>query len=213
MSLKLNSKLKHIFYILSQQSSNNYLVGGCVRDGFLGAESKDYDIVTDVHMDVSKPLFEEAGWKVKECGEAFLVLNISKDGEQFEIANFRKDGIYLDGRRPTEVEIGTIHDDAMRRDLTINSLYENPLTGEILDPTGKGLSDLKNKIIRFVGKPEDRIREDYLRLWRALRFKQKLSNLGFDFDPKTKKVLRTMFREAYENSNPERVREEIERML
>lgn len=87
----MNSKLKHIFYILSQHSNNNYLVGGCVRDGFLGKEPKDYDIVTDVHMDISAPEFEKAGFKVKECGEAFLVLNISKDGEQWEVANFRSE--------------------------------------------------------------------------------------------------------------------------
>jgi tRNA nucleotidyltransferase/poly(A) polymerase len=132
------------------------------------------------------------------------------DDSKYEVVEWKYE---RDGRKPSSVEIGTIHDDAMRRDLTINSLYENPITGEILDPTSKGLSDIKNRVIRFVGNPEDRIREDYLRLWRALRFKQKLSNLGFDFDTKTKKVLRTMFKEAYENSNPERVREEIEKMI
>lgn len=97
----MNSKLKHIFYILGQVSKNNYIVGGAVRDGFLGAPVKDYDIVTDVHMDVSKPLFEQAGFKVKECGEAFLVLNISKDGEQWEVANFRSENFM---KKPKKVK-------------------------------------------------------------------------------------------------------------
>lgn len=205
--------LKHIFYLLTPFSKNNYLVGGCVRDAFLGLPIKDYDIVTDVPIDISRPILEKAGFKTKECGLEFLVLHVSKKGEQYEISNFRKDGIYADGRRPTSVEIGTIEEDARRRDLSINAIFEDPVTGKILDPTGQGLSDLKNRLIRFIGKPQDRIREDYLRLWRALRFKQKLSKLGFEFEPKTQKVIRGIFREAYENSNPERVRQEIERMI
>jgi len=96
----MNSKLKHIFYILGQVSKNNYIVGGAVRDGFLGVPSKDYDIVTDVPMEISSSLFEANGWKVKECGAAFLVLNISKDGEQYEIANFRSESFM---RKPKKV--------------------------------------------------------------------------------------------------------------
>lgn len=206
----MNSKLKHIFYLLSQESENNYLVGGCVRDGFLGKEPKDFDIVTDVHMDISAPKFEKAGFKVKECGEAFLVLNISKDGEQWEIANFRKEGVYLDGRRPTEVEVGTIQDDAVRRDFTVNALYENPITGEILDPTGRGLSDIKNRTLRFIGNPKERIQEDYLRVFRFYRF---LATKGFKADEKSLKSCRQYFNEAYLNTTPERVRLELERLI
>jgi len=205
----MNSTVKHIFYILNQVSKNNYLVGGCVRDGFLGVESKDYDIVTDVHMDVSTPLFQAAGFSVKECGEAFLVLNISKDGQQFEIANFRKEGVYLDGRRPTEVEVGTIEEDAFRRDFTINALYENPITSEILDPTGQGLSDIKNRLLRFIGNPKDRIQEDYLRVFRFYRF---LATKDLMPERKSMKACRTLFNEAYEKTTPERARLEIERI-
>jgi len=206
----MNSKLKHIFYLLGQHSKNNYLVGGCVRDAFLGVESKDYDIVTDVHMDISGPLLQENGFHVLECGEAFLVLTVSKDGEQFEIANFRKEGIYLDGRRPAEIEIGTIEEDAVRRDFTINALYENPVTGQILDPTEKGLSDIKSRTLRFIGKPKDRIKEDYLRVFRFYRF---LACKDLQPDVKSIKACREMFNEAYANTTPERVRLELERMI
>jgi poly(A) polymerase len=207
---RLNSKLQHIFYLLGLHSPNNYLVGGCVRDGFLGGDIKDYDIVTDVPMDVSRKTLEDYGWKVKECGEAFLVLNVSKDGEQYEIANFRKEGVYLDGRRPANVEIGTIEEDAQRRDFTINALYENPVTGQILDPTGKGLSDIKNRVLRFIGKPKERIKEDYLRVFRFYRF---LACKELVSDVKSMKACRQYFNEAYENTTPERVRLEMERMI
>ena len=206
----MNSTVKYIFYLLNQESKNNYLVGGCVRDGFLGVESKDYDIVTDVHMDISTSLFEANGFKVKECGEAFMVLNISKDGQQFEIANFRKEGVYLDGRRPTEVEVGTIEEDAVRRDFTINALYENPITGEILDPTGKGLSDIKNRTLRFIGNPKERLKEDALRVFRFYRF---LATKNLIADPKSMKACRQYFNEAYKVTTPERVRLELERMI
>lgn len=115
-----------------------------------------------------------------------------------------------DGRRPTEVEIGTIHDDAMRRDFTINALYENPVTGEILDPTGKGLSDVKNRVLRFIGNPKDRIQEDYLRVFRFYRF---LACKGLTPDIKSMKACRQYFNEAYENTTSERVRLELERMV
>lgn len=210
MAKKEINHINHIFYLLSLHSKNNYLVGGCVRDGFLGSSPKDFDMVTDVHMDISAPLFEKAGFKVKECGEAFLVLNISKDGQQYEIANFRKEGVYLDGRRPSSVEVGTIEEDAVRRDFTINALYENPRSGEILDPTGRGLYDVKNKILRFIGKPEDRIKEDYLRVFRFYRF---LATKNLVADPKSLKACRKLFNEAYINTTPERVRLEMERLI
>jgi len=206
----MTPQLKHIFYLLSIHSKNNYLVGGCVRDGFLGLESKDYDIVTDVPYDVAKDCLSGHGWDIKECGEAFLVLVVSKDGEQHEIANFRKEGVYLDGRRPSKVEIGTIEEDAVRRDFTINALYENPTTGQILDPTGKGLSDIKSRTLRFIGKPKDRIKEDYLRVFRFYRF---LACKNLNPDVKSFKACREMFNEACQNTTPERIRLELERMV
>ena len=205
----MKNSLSHIFFLLSQWSKQNYLVGGCVRDDFVNIEPHDYDIVTDIPMDRLRSIFEEQKWKVKECGEAFLVINISKGEEQYEIANFRKEGVYLDGRRPTEVEIGTIEEDALRRDFTINALYENPRTKQILDPTGLGLHDMKNRILRFIGNPKDRIREDYLRVFRFYRF---LDLKHLEPDPKSLSACRQFSNEAYINTTPERVRLELEKM-
>lgn len=204
------NSLLQIFMILNSQSPNNYLVGGCVRDQLLRLPVKDYDIVTDIPMEVSAALLEDNGWKVKECGEAFLVLHVSKNGEQYEIANFRKDGVYLDGRRPEKVEIGTIDEDANRRDFTINALYQDPLTGLIADPTGKGMADIGSRTLRFIGRPKDRIQEDYLRVFRFYRF---LSCKNLVPDIKSMRACRQYFNEAYEKTTAERVRLELERMV
>ncbi len=201
--------LLDIWEILKQNSSMNYLVGGCVRDFMMGKDFHDLDIVTDVHMDISKPKFKKAGWKVDETGEKFLVLSISKDHQQYEVANFRKDGVYLDGRRPESVEIGTIHEDAARRDFTVNALYLDFDSGHIYDPNGTGLKDIENKVLRFIGKPKDRIKEDHLRIFRFYRFLTK----GFRPHPGSLRACREYFTEAYSKITPERVRTELEKMI
>jgi len=201
--------LLQIFAILKEQSTNNWLVGGCVRDLLVGKNPKDFDIVTDTPMDALQKAFEQADWDVKSTGQNFLVLNISKNGRMFEIANFRKDGVYSDGRRPETVQIGTIEEDAIRRDFTINALYFDPYTEKILDPTGMGLKDIETRTLRFVGRPNDRIKEDYLRVFRFYRFLRK----GFTPHPKSLRACREMFNEAYAKTTPERVRAEIEKMI
>jgi len=201
--------LLQIFTILKTLSQNSYLVGGCVRDSLIGKTPKDFDIVTDIHMDKLEEAFQLADWDVKDTGKAFLVLTVSKDHIPYEIANFRKDGCYSDGRRPDSVEIGTIAEDAARRDFTVNALYMDPFSGEIRDPTGKGLDDIKSRTLRFIGKPKDRIQEDYLRVFRFYRFLKK----GFKPDKKSLKACRELFNEAYLKITPERVRTEVEKMV
>jgi len=227
-----------IFLILRELTENSWLVGGCVRDALIGKVPKDYDIVTDVPMDILESAFKASGWEVKDTGMKFLVLNIAKmfektewgvkglskgiitptsyptfsfssGHEHFEIANFRKDGVYSDGRRPDSVEIGDINDDAHRRDFTVNALYQNPFTGEIRDPTGKGLKDIKKRILRFIGDPKARIEEDHLRIFRFYRFLTK----GFTPEPRSLRACREMFNSAYPQITPERVRTEVERMV
>lgn len=205
----INLDLLQIFMVLKNRSTNSYLVGGCVRDYLLHKEPKDFDIVTDIPYNVLEKDFEAAGWKVNATGKAFLVLSISKNGRQYEIANFRKDGVYKDGRRPESVEIGTIEEDAARRDFTINALYYSLDTYEYTDPTGKGKKDIDNKVLRFIGRPQDRIKEDFLRVFRFYRFAAK----GFKPDPKSLRAVREYFTEAYPNITPERVRGELEKMI
>lgn len=211
--MKIPSDLSHLLYILqsNRPSSNTRLVGGCVRDFILGKEPKDYDIVTDLHMEDVIGRLTKEGWKVDETGKQFLVLTVSSPkGNIYEIANYRKDGVYLDGRRPEAVEIGTIEEDARRRDFTVNAIYYNHKDSSIYSPIPSAISDLAARKLKFIGKPEERIKEDYLRVFRFYRFIQEKS---FTPDIKSLKACRTHFEEAIKNTSGERIRNEIERMV
>lgn len=200
--------LLQIFLMVYNVNQQTYLVGGCVRDMLLGRKPKDYDIVTEANIEELRPTLVENGWQVDAVGENFLVYAVSKNHRQFEIANFRKEYGFTDGRRPDHVEIGTLEEDAKRRDFTVNSIYYNPVTDTFVDPN-KGKVDIERGILKFVGRPHDRIKEDYLRVFRFFRF---LSKLGFEPEMKSLKACRELFNEAYQKTNPERVRMEIERM-
>lgn len=204
----MSNSLLQLLMLVRSISKNTFLVGGCVRDMLLKKDPKDYDIVTDADMQSLTPLLEYNGWEIKGVGDHFLVHVVSKGGEMYEIANFRKETGFSDGRRPDKVEVGTLYEDAARRDFTINSIYYEPFTNNFIDPNG-GIGDLESGILRFIGKPQDRIKEDYLRVFRFYRF---LAILGFTGHPKSLRACRELFNEAYLNTTPERVRMEIERM-
>lgn len=195
--------------ILKPLTKEMYLVGGCVRDTLLNKKPKDLDLVVNGDLDIIEAELRKNNWQIDEAGKQFFVLIATKDSQQFEIALFRQDGTYTDGRRPDYVSIGTMEDDALRRDFTINSLYLNPWTEEIHDPTGRGLQDLKNKVVRFNGKAEHRIKEDYLRIFRAYRFSSKLS---FELEKKTLKACRTHFETACKTVSGQRILIEVEKM-
>ena len=201
-------KLFPFIQVLDSFSNNNYIVGGAVRDLLIGKTPNDYDIVTDIPMDKMIQIFEDGGFSVSMTGVAHLVLNVSLGQYNVEISNFRKD-TSCDGRH-ADVSIGTIVEDAHRRDFTINALYINTQTGEVEDPTGQGLFDVNHRILRFVGKPKDRIKEDALRIVRFYRF---IAKTGFSPDPKSLKACREMFTYLYEHVPPERVRVELEKMV
>lgn len=191
-SINSDLTLLQLFLIIRSHSSSTYLVGGCVRDLLLGNNPNDFDLVTDGNLDHIEKDLRTNGWTINEAGKSFLVLIASKDDKQYEVALFRKDGTYIDGRRPDSVAVGDILTDSERRDFTINSLYFDPFNQALLDPTNKGLDDLKNKVIRFNGKKaEERVLEDHLRIIRAYRFS---SRLGFSLHPKTLKACRKHFK-------------------
>ena len=208
MTMRFHISLLQVFVLLENESKNTYLVGGCVRDHLMGKRPSDFDIVTDVHMDKIEEIFVANDWKVDATGKEFLVMNVSKDGYQYEIANFRKDGEYKDGRRPDTVEIGDVETDAARRDFTVNAVYYNPFSGKYMDPQN-GRKDLEDRRLKFIGRPKDRIAEDYLRVFRFYRFLTK----GFTPDKRSLKACREYFNEAYSKTTPERVRVELEKMV
>ncbi|MFK7959178.1 MAG: CCA tRNA nucleotidyltransferase [Phycisphaerales bacterium] len=159
-----------------------WFAGGCVRDRLLGAEPKDYDIATDAEPARVAELFPGS----LRVGEAFGVMLVRRDGCSTEVATFRRDGAYGDGRRPDEVSWSSPEEDAQRRDFTINGLFENPATGEVIDHVG-GQADLERGVIRAIGTAEDRIEEDRLRMLRAVRF---AARLGFSLDDATGVAIR-----------------------
>jgi tRNA nucleotidyltransferase/poly(A) polymerase len=200
-------KLFPFLMVLESHSPNVFLVGGAVRDLLSNRKPNDFDLVTDIPMDTLIEIFEDGGFEVTKTGVAHLVLNVALGGYIVEISNFRKD-TKCDGRH-AEVEIGTIEEDAHRRDFTINALYINTKTGDVVDPTGQGLEDIRTNTLRFVGRPKDRIKEDFLRVFRFYRFVGK----GFAPEVKSLKACREMFNEAYGQIAPERVRTELEKMV
>jgi len=148
-----------------------YLVGGCVRDILLGREPADYDVATDATPDRVQQLFPHRLAVGAKFG-VIVVIDEPGSGEaaQVEVATFRSDVGYSDGRHPDKVVYtGSAQEDVKRRDFTINALLLDPQTNEVLDFVG-GRNDLAAGIIRAIGRPAERFREDKLRMVRAVRF-------------------------------------------
>lgn len=182
MKIELPEYVKNILQELNKWGFAAYVVGGCVRDSLLGIEPKDWDVTTDATPDQVENIFEHTIPTGKQYG---TITVICEDSEQVEITTFRKDGTYGDGRRPDNVTFGKdIVEDLSRRDLTVNAIAFNELVG-LVDPFN-GQQDLENKIISFVGSAEDRIKEDALRILRAIRF---MLRLGFNLDGLATNVL------------------------
>lgn len=143
-------------------------VGGCVRNTLLGLEAGDIDIACVHTPDVVTALLEEAGIKVVPTGIEHGTVTAVVDKRGFEITSLRRD-VETDGRRAVVAFTDDWHEDAQRRDFTLNTLLLD-LDGNIYDPTGRGLEDLEARRIVFVGDPAQRIAEDYLRILRFFRF-------------------------------------------
>jgi poly(A) polymerase len=154
-----------------------FWVGGCVRDFLLGREPQDFDIATDAKPEQVEKLFK----RTVAVGRKFGVMVVVEGGHQFQVATFRAEADYQDGRRPEKIIFANAEADASRRDFTVNGLFYDPLTKKIHDWVG-GEKDLRAKIIRTIGKPEERFGEDHLRLLRAVRF---AAQLNFEIEPKT----------------------------
>jgi poly(A) polymerase len=182
-----------------------YLVGGCVRDFLLGKPIKDYDLATAARPEVVEKLFP----KVIEVGRAFGVMKvIAENGREIEVATFRTESDYRDHRHPTSVEFGTVEADSKRRDFTINALYFDLKTSQLLD-FHDGLADLKTKLIRAIGEASARFDEDALRLMRAVRFS---ARLGFQIEPLTRLAIKEQA-PLIRKISIERVRDEFEKIL
>jgi poly(A) polymerase len=172
----------------------------------MGNIPQDYDVATDALPDQITTYFPQS----ERVGAQFgVVLVRGKEGAQVEVATFRSDGLYTDGRRPDRVEFETDpRQDVLRRDFTINALLENPIDGEIIDFVGGG-QDLAKGIVRAIGDPERRFREDHLRMLRAVRF---AARLEFTIDPLTMAAIRKLALQV-RSVSAERIRDELVRIL
>jgi tRNA nucleotidyltransferase/poly(A) polymerase len=181
-----------------------YFAGGCVRDKLMGHEPYDYDIATDARPEHVKAIFP----KMHSVGESFGVMLVREAGHVIQVATFRTDGVYSDGRRPDEITFSDARHDAQRRDFTINGLFENPLTDEIIDHVG-GRDDLASRVIRAIGDADARLREDRLRMLRAVRF---AARFAFAIEESTADAIRRSSGELRGVSR-ERIGQEVRRMF
>ena len=178
--------------------------GGCVRDRLMGNAPKDFDIATSATPAEVMKMFPGSN----EVGAHFGVVIAKHGGHHVEIATFRTDGSYRDGRRPESVTFSTPQEDAQRRDFTINGLFEEPESGEVIDYVG-GLADLEQRTLRAIGNPEARFHEDGLRLLRAVRF---AARLNFTVEPVTRTALHNCA-PLLDRISPERIRDEFSKIL
>lgn len=181
-----------------------YLAGGCVRDLLMGRAPKDLDIATNAIPDKVVELFPDS----VAVGKSFGVVRVPVEGNWYEVATFRKDAPYVDGRHPAAITFSDPATDAQRRDFTINALFCDPYACSIIDYVD-GTGDIMRRLVRAVGVPLERFREDHLRLLRAVRF---AATLDFSLDPATADAIRTTAA-SVATVSAERIREELTRLL
>src|SRR5690242_18829102 len=203
---------------LLQHGFQAYFAGGCVRDMVLGLDPSDYDVTTDAHPNDVMRIFP----KTYAVGAQFGVVLVPVPEEiryehlpqehphAVEVATFRSDGAYSDGRHPDHVQYSkSPQEDVQRRDFTINGLLMDPLDGDrVLDFVG-GREDLAQHVVRAIGEPELRFREDKLRMLRAVRF---AARFGYVIEPRTLEAIRKLASEINQVSR-ERIRDELTKML
>ena len=195
--------------ILSEAGFEAYVVGGAVRDLMLGHIPKDFDVATNARPEQVLKLFRRS----RIIGRRFRIVHVLHKRDLIEVTTFRSDNLEDQetdehGRVLRDNVYGNIESDASRRDMTINALYYDVKRQVVLDYHG-GVSDLNDQVLRIIGEPETRFREDALRMLRAYRF---AAQLGFSLDAQTQAAIRRCAPLCASLSR-ERVREEAEKTL
>lgn len=202
--LKLSSGANFVIEELISHGYSAYAVGGAVRDLLLGKTPDDFDVTTSATPEQVKALFLHTYDTGIKHGTVTVLIN----KEHIEVTTFRADGEYKNSRKPESVTlVNDVREDLARRDFTINAICYNEKEG-LLDLFG-GRRDLKNKIIRAIGSPEKRFREDALRILRAVRFS---SQLGFSIEENTKCAIKTCAH-LVKNLSAERIISEIDKII
>src|SRR3989344_4387237 len=178
--MKIPAEVQSVIEKLTQANYEAYIVGGCVRDLLMGKTPKDWDVTTNAKPGEIQKIFVDSFYENK-----FGTVGVKTESEDetlkvIEVTTYRTESGYADKRHPDEVEFAEkLEDDLQRRDFTINAIAMDG-SGKVIDPY-HGQEDIKNKIIRAVGEPEERFTEDALRMMRAVRF---AATLGFTIEEK-----------------------------
>ncbi|MBF0493904.1 MAG: CCA tRNA nucleotidyltransferase [Candidatus Omnitrophica bacterium] len=181
--------VRELLRVLTNHGYEAYIVGGCVRDLVMGIKPADYDITTDCRPERTEEIFRKAGFKAVPTGLKFGTVTVISGKGKYEVTTYRKETLYSDGRRPDKIFFSdTIHEDLKRRDFTINAMAYSPLTEEFID-LFDGLKDIRKKIVRAIGNPEERFGEDHLRMLRAVRF---ASRFGYKIEPRTSSAIKKL---------------------
>ncbi len=205
-NIQLPTQVENALERLTRAGFSAYAVGGCVRDSLLGRVPNDWDITTSAIPTQTAACFSDC--RTVETGIRHGTLTVLLGGEALEITTFRNDGVYEDNRHPVQVTFSDrVEDDLSRRDFTVNAMAYHAQSG-LVDLFG-GREDLEKKIIRCVGDPETRFREDGLRILRAIRF---ASVLDFEVEKETADAVHRC-RALLSNIAPERIREEFCKLL
>lgn len=202
--MEISSKLKALTKEFNKHNAHLYIVGGFVRDYLMGHESSDIDITSSLQTDIVESICEKLKLQCKCINKKLGTMQISSAKETYEYTTFRKES-YSGRHTPDSIEfVDDIEIDTLRRDFTINAMYYDILKDTYIDLM-HGKEDIENKIIRTVNKPEITLKDDGLRILRAIRF---ASTFNFSFDPATHKALKH-FRENLLGISKERIIKEL----
>lgn len=206
----LPEDVKKIFNIFDREWTPIYLVGGCVRDMLLGTTPKDYDFTVETPPENIENILRLYHIPFNAMSAKYGTIIARINGEDYEITSTRKEADYVDNRHPEEVIFGvSIEEDLKRRDFTINAMAMDS-KGNIIDSfDGNKCFDLENHLIKTVGNPETRFKEDPLRIMRALRFS---ITKGFQLDAPTQKAM-VDCKDMLNNISKERITAELRKIL
>ena len=208
MIICLPTNVNKIIDTLYNAGYEAYAVGGCIRDSILSKNPYDWDITTNARPEEVKKLFPKTLDTGIKHGTVSILFKENNQFKSYEVTTYRCDGLYSDGRHPDDVTfVNNLHEDLARRDFTINAIAYNEKAGIVDDFSG--ISDLENKIVRAVGDPLSRFKEDALRMMRAIRFSAQLS---FEIDKKTYDAIITLA-ENLSHVSKERIAVELIKVL
>ncbi len=189
---------------LQKKGHKAYFAGGWVRDFLMDHPSDDIDIATSASIEDIESLFP----KTIPVGRQFGIIVVVEQGHSFEVATFRSDLEYQDGRRPIGFTPASEKEDVQRRDFTINGMFYDPINEKLIDHL-EGKKDLKKKIIKAIGNPQQRFTEDRLRMIRAIRYS---ARFDFEIEPNTFSCILKLRGDLFPSVAIERVWQEIVKM-